>query len=137
MSKTTVLHKVEKTSKERLEELENQISALTEGFKALAEANQTQSLQIASVTLALQGQIKRNNTLRAELGALVEIVGEGGAITKESVKERVVAASVAELKRRIDVLLESGDLVPTDEVAADSLIVGQQEDKEGNIVNAR
>jgi regulator of replication initiation timing len=130
----TVLHI---SSKERLDNLEARVRELTEAMQGLSDANQTMALQLGSLTLSLQGQIKRNNTLRAELGALVEIVSQGGQISKEAIRQRVLDASAAELKRRVEELIAKGYLVSTEEVAEDSFIVAQQQDRNGNIVSQR
>jgi|SRR5690606_25536381 len=133
-TENTVIHL---SSKERLDRMEEQLRGLTEALEALSEANKTISLQVASLQLTLQGQIKRNNTLRAELRALVDIVGEGGEISREAVMARVIDESVKELKSKVDALVKNGDLVETELVAEDSFVVGQQQDKDGNIVNQR
>lgn len=133
----TALNKPELTASQKLELMQKQLSELTEGFNAMVEANQTIAIQMGSMALALDGEIKRNNTLRAELGALIDIVSEGGSISRAEVKERVIQAGVASMKARLDDLIAKGLMVATDEVAADSLIVAQQVDREGNIVDRR
>jgi hypothetical protein len=133
----TPVHTQPKTATERLEAIEKQLAQVTEAVNGLVDANRTLALQAASLTLALNGEKKRNNTLRAELGALIEIMGDGGPITRENVKQRVIEASVAELKRKVDELLVNGVLVPTEEIAEDSFVVGHQEDRDGNVVNKR
>jgi len=129
--------KQELTATQKLAMVQVQLSELTEGFNQMVEANKTLALQVGSLTLALNGEIKRNNTLRAELGAMVDIVAEGKTLSRAEIRERVIEAQVAELKSKLDDLVKQGILEPTEEVAADSLIVAQQQTREGKIVDRR
>lgn len=130
----TVVHT---SSKERLDNLEKQVQTMTDSINALIDANRTLTLQLASVSMNLNGQITQNNTLRSELKALVEIVANKEELSLEAIKAKVIAASVAQLENNVKILKDKNLLVDTEEVAADSFIVAQQQDEKGNIVNTR
>jgi hypothetical protein len=130
----TVLHL---SSKERLENLESTVNNLQLSMKDLAEANQTLTLQLASVTMNLNNSIKRNNTLRSELKAMVQIVSSGEKLSVEAIKEKIVKANVEELKNRAELLKKNNLMVETDSIQADSFVVAMQTSKTGEVVNAR
>jgi len=133
----TAVKKQDLTATQKLELVMTQLSELTNGFNSLVEANQTLTLQLASLALSLNGEIKRNNTLRAELGAITNLVEAGQPVSRENIQEQVIAAKVAYLKEELEKLIAQGLLEPTEEVQADSLIVAQQQTREGKIIDQR
>lgn len=130
----TVLHL---NSKDRLDALEATVNALQTALMEIAEANQTLTLQIASVTMNLNNSIKRNNTLRSELRAMIEIVSSGETLNIQAINQKIVEANVAELTKRLELLKENNLLLPTDDIQADSFVVAKQTGKNGEIINAR
>lgn len=136
MSKTTEETVVHRNSKDRLDTLEKQVVALTQSVNALVDANQTLTLQVANLGHSLGLVSNRSSTVRAELAALVQIIAENKPITLENIKEKVVSATVESLKSDVEKLVQEKILMPTEDVADDSYVVGKQV-MDGKVVNER
>jgi hypothetical protein len=130
----TVLHL---SSKERLDNLEATVKSLQTALQEIAEANQTLALQLASVTMNLNNSIKRNNVLRSELRAMIEIVSSGEKLDAKAISDKVIAANVEELKKRLETLKKNKLIEKAEDIQADGFVVAMQTDKDGNVVNAR
>ena len=106
-----------------------------EGLEATAKALDMAAFQL---TQQLSSVENSQRELSDQLKALIQLLGEGAAISETSVGQRRVDTKIALMKAALQDKIDSGVLSASDEVSETSFLVGKEvETATGNVQNAR
>ena len=112
------------TAAQRIEALENQLIGAGQNFQVLAGEIDNLRQTMAALARRLNASIK---------------AGEQGEISNDAVNQLLVEENTAELKGKVDFLIEQGVLeeAKDDSIHEKSFVVGRELDEEKNVINPR
>jgi len=112
------------TAAQRIEALENQLLGAGQNFQVLAGEIDNLRQTVAALARRLNASIK---------------AGEQGEISNDAVNQLLVEENTAELKGKVDFLLQQGVLEEAKEEAIHerSFVVGRELDEDKNVINPR
>lgn len=111
----------------------------------------TAAQRIEGLENALSGVMRNNQILAGEIDNLRQTIGalarrlnatiksgESGSLSNDSVNDIITQENIAELKGKVDFLLEQGVLEASDsEITDRTFIVGRELDEDRNVINPR
>jgi len=112
-----------KNASQRIEDLETQVASILVGADNMAK-----DLMYMKEALKL---------LVNKVDAVVKAVNQGGNITDEILNKFMLENQINELKNKVDALVKSGVLVPSESVQENSLVVIRELDPNGQVTVAR
>lgn len=115
-----------KTATERLEELEKTQMNLLQAL---------QSVELMSRDLMFLKEAAK--LLDNKLNSVIKASVEGKALTQENINSYMVENNVAELKQKVEDMVNQGMLAENEYVKEDSFLVVSESDSEGKVTNPR
>lgn len=112
-----------RTASQKISDLERGLMSMYQAFDAV-----TRDLNTTKEALKILGN-------KAE--SIVQIVSRGDALNDESLSTQMLANNVAELKSKVDELVQRGLLSTAEAVGENTFLVGQEVDDAGKVVNPR
>jgi len=115
------------TAAQRIEKLEKSVDQLTQIAHYLNEK--------------ITALISANEAINKKMDAIVDVsekLEDGEKVNKKVVEEYLVNQKMLDLKNKVDLLIESGVLIPTEYIDNDEIfVVGKEISKDGEIVSPR
>ena len=125
---------------ERLAALESKIEELLEAKDiSNATARRVGEMELIVYNLSRENEIMKEalSLLNEKQTAIVSLNNEGKSLSDDNINEKIVSMKELALKNVVDARLESGDIISTDSIGENSLVISRELTEEGKVENPR